>query len=208
MLLVCLADASIVSYKLITFFPSYSLGAHYSKSLGNRGLAFMYEIKAADQAISRGAFSDGLSFLEAAQKVAVTKPELKVLNDVIARALRDIGPISNAKISATVRKVANRSFRQPSSSPSASALTDPSHGKQQAYLQMQAKTQAQLDRFAQNSQANVLGKKGPKDVRLTWQPSYVASRMGEYSDDDSDEDTPPGGRKKRNTSKGGWCSIS
>lgn len=167
----------------------------------------MYEIKAADQAISRGAFSDGLSFLEAAQKVAVTKPELKVLNDVIARALQDIGPVNNAKITATVRKVANRSFRQSGNSGNGNGLTDPRHGKQQAYIQMQTKIHAQLERFAQNRQQNTMGKKTPKEVRLTWQPSYVASRMGEISDE-SDDDVA--GKKKRSKKKNTaqWCSIS
>lgn len=180
-----------------------SLGAHYSKSLGNRGLAFKYEIKAADQAISRGAFSDGLFFLEAAQKMAVTKPELKVLSDVIARALRDIAPPTAAKITTTVRKVTNMSFRG-----AASSSADPRHGKQQAYQNMQARTQAQLDKFAQNNANNVLGGKGPGDVRLTWQPSYVASRMGENSEGD-DDDTPRAGRKKSSPSnQEDCCNIS
>jgi len=139
--------------------------------------------------------------------MAVTKPELKVLSDVIARALRDIAPPTaggnNAKITATVRKVTNMSFRG-----AATSAADPRHGKQQAYLNMQGRTQAQLDKFAQNNANNVLGGKGPGDVRLTWQPSYVASRMGENSDG-SDEETPRGGRRKATSNEQeDCCSIS
>lgn len=181
-----------------------------------RGSAFKYEIKAADQAISRGAFSDGLVFLEAAHKLALTKPELKVLSDVIGRALRDLGPIStgNAKIAASVRKVTERSFR------SSAMAAHPASGKQKAYLAMQAKVQAQLDKIANNQKQNVLGgNRNGGDAKLTWQPSYVASRMSEHSECDDDQDTPRTAQQKKqrmrmrsssgaNSSQLACCAVS
>jgi hypothetical protein len=171
------------------------LGQHYLKSLGNRGLAFKYELKAADQAISRGAFSDGLMFVEAATKLAVTKPELKVISDVISRALRDIAPISNAKIAQSVRKVTHKSF---------AGTTDAANSKIAAYMELQSGVQARLDKFAKNGPNNVLGGKPGHDVRLTWQPSYVASKMGDNSD--SDDDTPT--LKAKTAAASSCCSVS
>jgi hypothetical protein len=177
-------------------FVSCRLSQHYKKSIGNRGLAFKYELKAADQAISRGAFNDGLVFVEAAAKMAVTKPELKVVSDVIARALRDIAPISNAKIAASVRKVTHKSF---------GGTTDAANSKIAAYLDVQAKVQASLDKFAKNSNNNVLGGKAPNDARLTWQPSYVASKMSEVDSDDESASAKKPGSKAPSSS---FCVIS
>jgi len=181
------------SGNLRPFYPM--LAQHYLKSVGNRGLAFKYELKAADQAISRGAFSDGLVFMEAATKLAVTKPELKVVSDVIQRALRDIAPISNAKIAQSVRRVTNKSF---------GGTTEAANSKIAAYMELQTKTKAALDRFARNGPSNVLGGKAPNDARLTWQPSYVASKMGENSD--SDDESSPSKKSKRG--KSGFCTIT
>jgi hypothetical protein len=53
-------------------------------------LAFKYRVKAADQAISRGAFSDGFRFTQAAADLAESKPELNMLLKVISMAIRCI----------------------------------------------------------------------------------------------------------------------
>jgi class 3 adenylate cyclase len=71
--------------------PLYiALGHHYQKSNLRRHLAFKYRVKAADQAISRGAFSDGFRFTQAAADLAESKPELNMLLKVISMAIRCI----------------------------------------------------------------------------------------------------------------------
>ena len=81
-----------------------------------------------------------------------------------------------------------------------------SHGKQQAYLDMQTKTHAQLERFAKNNPSNVLGgNKGPGEVRLTWQPSYVASRMNEHSESEDGENEGGNSKKKRGSANESAC---
>lgn len=171
------------------------LGQHYLKSVGHRNLAFKYELKAADQAISRGAFSDGLVFMEAATKLAVTKPDLKVVSDVINRALRDIAPISNAKIAQSMRKLNHKSFVS-------GGMMDGANSKIAAYMKLQTHVQGKLDQFAKNGPSNVLG--GKQDARLTWQPSYVASKMSENSE--SDDDSPP--TKTRSGAEEPCCTVS
>jgi hypothetical protein len=53
-------------------------------------LAFKYKVKSADQAICHDAFHDGLTFLQAANTIAVSKAEFKVLLAVISAALDDL----------------------------------------------------------------------------------------------------------------------
>ena len=55
---------------------SCSLSYHYRNSLGERGLAFKYTTKAADQAISRGAFAVGLSLCNYALITALSQADL------------------------------------------------------------------------------------------------------------------------------------
>jgi hypothetical protein len=175
-------------------------------STGNRGLSFKYELKAADQAISRGAFSDGLGFVEAASLLAVTKPELKVMQDVIARALRDInrdiGPTlrqgsTTTLLAATARKVIHGSGG--SGEGSSLPTNAQTKGIIAAYTALQEKTQASLDKFAKNNPGNgSSGARGGGDARLNWQPSYVASHMGDASEEDD----------KAWKAKNACCSIS
>ena len=68
----------------------YRLGYHYKRCPEKRGFAFKYELKAADQQIGRGAYSDGLSFLVSASKLAEQENEMTVVLDVISRAIEDI----------------------------------------------------------------------------------------------------------------------
>lgn len=189
------------------------MGLHYNKSIGNRNQAFKYQLKAADQALSRGAFSDGLIFLETACKLAVSKPELKVTSDVITRALRDIVPPPIMKTAASIRRPNNKAFAV------IGVNNEQLNLKIEAYKALQARIQVRLEKILNNNKSNVLGGKAPGDVRLTWQPSYVASRMNEFSDSDEDTPTPSlkskvsmrekGKKKKASGGRGGGlCSIS
>lgn len=55
-------------------------------------LAFKYTVKAADQAIYRGAFSDGLNYVQSAAKLEMDANNVKVLIRVINRAIQDLEP--------------------------------------------------------------------------------------------------------------------
>lgn len=66
------------------------LGFHYRHSKNNRHLAFKYEMKAADQVISKGAFTDGLRFVENAFESAATKGEWELLVDFIEGTIDDM----------------------------------------------------------------------------------------------------------------------
>lgn len=54
--------------------------------------AFKYTVKAADQAIYRGAFSDGLNYVQNAAKLDMDVENIKVLIRVINRAIQDLEP--------------------------------------------------------------------------------------------------------------------
>ena len=54
----------------------YSLSYHYRNSLGERQSALKYTVKAADQAIRRGAFAIGYTLCNTALPLAVTQIEL------------------------------------------------------------------------------------------------------------------------------------
>lgn len=75
---------------------------HFRNSHGRRPQALKYTVKSADQAISRGAFSDGLSYLQIARPLAVSRAELHVLLEVVNAALRDLSPNGLAE---TMRRV-------------------------------------------------------------------------------------------------------
>lgn len=161
------------------------MGHHYKNSLGKRHLAFKYEVKAADQAICRGAYNDGLKFVDMASNLAVNKSELKVLIAVISRALDDLSPqlkIGNGK---TRRLSFNRG----------KALTN----TVAAYMQLKINAEAALGKVSKtvnlSSSASIrttpasgvdeltplpasnriLVSRQPS-AKLTWEPSYVAAR--------------------------------
>lgn len=90
--------------------PLYiTLGYHYQKSNLRRHLAFKYRVKAADQAISRGAFSDGYRYTQAAADLAESKPELNMLLKVISMAIRCISR-QNASIGVMPARRGSGSF--------------------------------------------------------------------------------------------------
>jgi hypothetical protein len=68
-----------------------SLSYHYSCSRGHRPLAFKYTLKSADQAISKGAYRNGLALLDNAVKLSrYSKGEIGKLIEVVNRGLRDM----------------------------------------------------------------------------------------------------------------------
>lgn len=165
------------SKNLRPFYPM--LGVHYMKSQGKRALAFKYKVKAADQAISRGAFSDGYSFVETAATLAVTRPELKVLVDVLSRALRDLNPTGQRQQSSIGRRM-SRSFN-------ISNPFDQSAGRISAYMQLKINTEIKLEKLTVTPTKDSSGKAGFRahhSAQLNWQPSYVMSKMLDSSDGD------------------------
>lgn len=171
------------------FFPC-SLAHHYQHSHGQRALAFKYKVKAADQAISRGAFTDGLRFAASASKLALTKEELRVLLMVISRALRDINAAQDNSIS----------VRRKSMSFNASNDMEQFHHRITNYLQLKISTEAALERLGKDKATpaevtpgnrNRLVIQKQPSARLTWQPSYVVSRLNEDSSSDEEEDEDP-----------------
>ena len=189
------------SKNLRPFYPS--LAHHYQHSHGQRALAFKYKVKAADQAISRGAFTDGLRFAHSASKLALTKEELRVLLMVISRALRDINAAQDNSMS--VRKV-SMSFN-------ASNDMEQFHHRITNYLQLKMSTEAALERLSKDkvqtsevtpgNKNRLIIQKQPS-ARLTWQPSYVASRLNEDSSDEEDDDD----EETKKTSLFAKCVIS
>lgn len=72
------------------FYPS--LGYHY-RMANQRSKAFKYEVKSAALAISSGAYNDALLFSESAFDLAEVHAELKMLADVIDRAIGDLAKL-------------------------------------------------------------------------------------------------------------------
>jgi len=178
----------------------YSLAHHYQNSPGKRALTFKYKVKAADIAISRGAYTDGLRFAQSSSKFAVSKEELRVLLLVISRALRDIN--SSIEIHAHGRR---RSL-------SFSTTTDmEQQARIASYIQLKLTTEASLEKLTKGvvtpgevtpGNKNRLVIKKQPSARLTWQPSYVASKLNEDNSDDDDDDEEEEVKKK------GMCVIS
>ena len=92
MMLECLFDILVgLVHPTISPTPNNrSLGYHYKRSNHNQALAFKYELKAADQALSRGAFADGLDLMTSACALAVSEPEWDIAAEVLKLAVSDL----------------------------------------------------------------------------------------------------------------------
>ena len=66
----------IFSFLSPLFSSTHSLSYHYKNSLGERQTAFKYTVKAADQAISRGAFALGWAMCHQALPMAQARTEI------------------------------------------------------------------------------------------------------------------------------------
>lgn len=176
-----------------------SLGFHYHKSNQRRHLAFKYKVKAADQAISRGAFSDGLRFTQAAAELAESKPELAMLLKVISIAIRDIASIGGVP----QRRNSGSFVAGVGSSPMSLSTNNNnpqtrSQGLRSEYLKLKIAMEAKLEKLSKGHVKAEEASPGNKNrlviskqpsARLTWQPSYLASKQDDSSsDDDSSEE--------------------
>lgn len=72
---------------------SFRLALHYRESKNHNSEAFKYQLKAADQAISQGAFKDGLKFAEISLSLAETNAELHLLSEVVSGAILDMNSV-------------------------------------------------------------------------------------------------------------------
>lgn len=171
-----------------------------------RALAFKFQVKAADQAISRGAYNDGLVFVNNAVPLAVSKPELKVLLEVINRGLVDI--TQSVKATQTQFRRLSRSF----------SPNEQVGNRIASYMNLKLSTEAALEKLTKGSAPSIKEEPGRKSnkspgpggapmlsnrqpsARLNWQPSYVASRK--LADDDDEE------KNKFSKCSSAVCTIS
>jgi hypothetical protein len=195
---------SLATVFLHLFFHN-SLAHHYGHCHGKRPLAFKYRVKAADQAISRGAFSDGLRFAQNASKNAVNKEELKILLMVISRALRDITATAEG---GGVNGSGGMSVKRLSLSYSNNQDMEQFHTRVTSYLKLKMETESALERLSKGhitpgevtpGNRNRLVIQKQHTVKLTWQPSYVASKMAEDSSSDEEDEE---------TEKKSFCTVS
>ena len=66
------------------------LGYHYSHTIGFHADAFKYTVKAADLAISKGAYSLGLELLTSAMELSRHDVEIKMLTEVTTSTIHDM----------------------------------------------------------------------------------------------------------------------
>lgn len=158
---------------LRTVYPR--LGYHYKKAGNCRSLAFKYELKAADQSLSQGAYSDGIDFLHSADKLASSRTELSILLEVVNRAIVDLQESNNLRMRRDILSIKR----------------DPLVVKYQAIKQSVTHKYEKLKR----TEIKDRGSGGtPKNrqftTKLTWEPSYVATRRGlKTMDSDDTRDT-------------------
>jgi hypothetical protein len=186
----------------------YSLGHHYHKSNLRRTAAFKYKVKSADQAISRGAFSDGLHFTQSAAELAESKAEIVMLLKIISMAVRDLGqmlgglsqmqPRRNSFIASTPNPNLNNTNNNTNNNNNNNNNTHPSSGLKSEYLKLKVAMEAKLDKLSKGhvkaeeaspgNKNRLLISRQPSE-RLTWQPSYLASKQDSEDDDDDEENS-------------------
>jgi hypothetical protein len=209
--------------------PLYiTLGHHYQKSNLRRHLAFKYRVKAADQAISRGAFSDGFRFTQAAADLAESKPELNMLLKVISMAIRCISK-QNASIGVMPARRLSGSFVAPAPPLTASSNNYNStsnsnnnsnnnstqgqgHGLRAEYLKLKIAMEAKLEKLSKGHVKAEEASPGNKNriviskqpsARLTWQPSYLAQNENQDSSDEEEDSD-----EEETVKKKGMCVLS
>ena len=130
------------------------MAQHYLHSIGKRALAFKYKVKAADQAISRGAFNDGLQFAQSAAKLAVSKEELRVLLMVISRAVRDISAANGGTTGA--RRMSTTFNNLGTSNSNSNAESNFNNNtevgqRMSTYIQLKISTEAALEKLSKGA---------------------------------------------------------
>jgi hypothetical protein len=160
------------------------LGYHYKRCPDKRALAFKFELKAADQQVAKGAYSDGLTFLKSAGKLAERDVELDVILEVISRAVDDIK--ENMGILApppTTTLMRLQSFYSGSNNSRTNGFVLRYNALRKLILQKKEKLRKESEKAIASEKS--MDKKKQllekarlegKEATLTWQPSYVAGK--------------------------------
>eukprot|EP01034_Spumella_vulgaris_P028572 gene28572-35455_t len=143
-------------------------------------MAFKFELKAADQALSRGAFSDGLVFTKSSMKLAEELAELQVVVEVIEGAIAEM--MNNDAPS----KIDSVKPNSPTVIKSVLNLTSSvSIGVNKTLIEYQKlKKEAELtivkrrraDAQSSHTAKMALLKGRSANEGLNWQPSFIASK--------------------------------
>jgi hypothetical protein len=164
-------------------------------------MAFKFELKAADQALSRGAFSDGLVFTKASMKLATELAELTVLVEVIEGAIAEM-MANDASIKVASKPVGLLTAVD------LSTATKPTAVNKTIIEYQKLKKDAELaivklrKAEAQDSHAAKIAllKGRSANEGLSWQPSFIASKRESshtnLSQDDDDDEEEGGVEKK------------
>jgi hypothetical protein len=163
---------------------AYSLGYHYKRCPDKRAQAFKYELKAADQQVAKGAYSDGLTFLKSASKLAEREAELDVTLEVITRAIDDIkenmGTLAPPPTSTLMRI---QSFYSGSNNSRTNGFVLRYNALRKFVLQKKDQLRKESEKVIASEKSVDKKKELLQKARaeaqagaLTWQPSYVARR--------------------------------
>lgn len=129
---------------------------HYRNSVRNndekRGEAFKYTVKAADQAISKASYPDGLAFLQLAVPFAQGMDEYRTLLEVVRTALEDLAPTRYENIFNKINGFRNRFFDSRSNADS-EAEENVRHNIQNQYLKLQGELYKAMNK-AQNTDSS------------------------------------------------------
>jgi hypothetical protein len=141
-------------------------------------------VKAADQQVAKGAYSDGLSFLKSAGKLAERDVELDVLLEVISRAVDDIK--ENMGILApppTTTLMRLQRFYSGSNNSRTNGFVLRYNALRKLILQKKEKLRKESEKaIALEKSADMKkqllekARQEGKEATLTWQPSYVAGK--------------------------------
>jgi chromosome segregation ATPase len=117
----------------------FSLSYHYRNSVRNnaekREHALKFTVKAADQAIARESYPDGLAFLQLAVPFADSIDEFRTLLEVVRTALNDLAPTRLTDLKNTLSRVRNSFVSQTSSQLDAAEMARQSIQSQYEKLQ-------------------------------------------------------------------------
>ncbi len=205
-------------YTLLIFFVDkliiFRLGYHYSNSGPEaREMAFKFELKAADQALSRGAFSDGLVFAKASLKLAEQLAELQVVVEVIEGAITEMinnDAVRNAAVTKPVSTVGILSVINltPSITPTVAVnKTLIEYQKLKKDVELAVLKRRRTDDQNSRTMKMALLKGRSANEGLSWQPSFIASkRETSHLNLNMDDEQIDGETKKKMFD--GWSEVS
>lgn len=160
------------------------MGYHYKRCPDKKDLAFKYELKAADQQVAKGAYSDGLYFLKSAAKLAEREVELDVVLEVINRAIEDIREESKQHATAPTNALMRlQSFYTGSTDTRTNGFILRYNALKRLVLRKKSTlhkaTESVIASEKNADRKKELLQKARHDAQsgaLTWQPSYVAGK--------------------------------